>query len=70
MILLGTKKSLGEKDNYDIGLEQFTGILDELLKSKEVMSYITQNELEHIFNSDKILKNVDYIFQRSIYSKE
>ena len=43
---------------------------DELLKSKEVMSYITQNELEEIFNSDKILKNVDYIFQRSIYSEE
>ena len=43
---------------------------DELLKSKEVMRYITQNELEEIFNSDKILKNVDYIFQRSIYSKE
>jgi adenylosuccinate lyase len=43
---------------------------DELFKSKEVMSYITQNELEEIFNSDKILKNVDYIFKRSIYSED
>jgi adenylosuccinate lyase len=43
---------------------------DELLKSKEVMSYITQKELEEIFNTDKILKNVDYIFQRSIYSED
>jgi adenylosuccinate lyase len=43
---------------------------DELLKSEEVMSYISQKELEEIFNTDKILKNVDYIFQRSIYSED
>jgi adenylosuccinate lyase len=43
---------------------------DELLKSNEVMNYITPKELEAIFNSDKILKNVDYIFQRSIYSED
>ncbi|HSW54783.1 MAG TPA: adenylosuccinate lyase [Ignavibacteriaceae bacterium] len=43
---------------------------DELLKSKEVMSYISQKELEEIFNTDKILRNVDYIFQRSIYSED
>jgi adenylosuccinate lyase len=43
---------------------------DELLKSKEVMSYVSQKELEEIFNTDKILGNVDYIFQRSIYSED
>ena len=43
---------------------------DELLKSKEVMSYLLAKELEEIFNMDKILKNVDYIFQRSIYSED
>lgn len=43
---------------------------DELLKSKEVMNYISQKELEEIFNTDKILKNVNYIFQRSIYSED
>ena len=43
---------------------------EELIKSKEVMSYISEKELEEIFNTDKILKNVDYIFQRSIYSEE
>lgn len=43
---------------------------DELLKSKEVMSYISEKELEEIFNSDKILRNVDYIFQRSIYTED
>ncbi|MCW8804442.1 MAG: adenylosuccinate lyase [Ignavibacteriaceae bacterium] len=43
---------------------------EELIKSKEVMSYISEKELEEIFNPDKILKNVDYIFQRSIYSED
>ena len=43
---------------------------DELLKSKEVLKYISQKELEEIFNTDKILKNVNYIFQRSIYSED
>jgi adenylosuccinate lyase len=43
---------------------------DELLKSKEVTSYVSKKELEEIFSTDKILKNVDYIFQRSIYSED
>ncbi len=41
---------------------------DELLKSKEVMKVITEKELNEIFDTNKILKNVDYIFQRSIYA--
>ena len=43
---------------------------DELLKSEEVMNYISKKELNDIFNPDKILKNIDYIFQRSIYSED
>jgi len=41
-----------------------------LMKSKEVMDVLTENELSAIFNTDKILKNVDHIFQRSIYLEE
>ena len=43
---------------------------DELLKSKEVMKVITEKELNEIFDTNKILKNVDYIFQRSIYAED
>lgn len=43
---------------------------NELMKSKEVMDVLTENELSAIFNTDKILKNVDHIFQRSIYLEE
>jgi adenylosuccinate lyase len=71
-------KGLSREDAYrivqssamDVWANKEKFLKDELLKSKELMSYISQIELEEIFNSDKILKNVDYIFQRSIYSEE
>ncbi len=43
---------------------------NELLKSKEVTDVISENELNAIFDANKILKNVDYIFQRSIYLED
>jgi adenylosuccinate lyase len=39
---------------------------DELLNSKGIKKYLTKDEIEQIFNSDKMLKNIDYIFSRSI----
>ena len=39
---------------------------EELLKSKEIKKYLNQDEIERIFNSDKMLKNIDYIFSRSV----
>jgi adenylosuccinate lyase len=70
-------KGLAREDAYRIvqtaAMEVWSNkdktLKDELLKSKEVMNYITGKELNDIFNPDKILKNVDYIFQRSIYSE-
>ncbi len=71
-------KGLSREDAYrivqtaamDVWANKEKFLKDELLKSKEVMSCITQTELEEIFNTDKILKNVDYIFQRSIYFED
>jgi len=71
-------KGVSREDAYRIVQSSAMGVWankdkflkDELLKSKEVMSYVSQKELEEIFNTDKILKNVDYIFQRSIYSED
>jgi len=54
----------------DVWANQDKFLKDELLISKEVMSYVSQKELDEIFNTDKILKNVDYIFQRSIYTED
>ncbi len=70
-------KGLAREDAYrivqtaamDVWSNKDKTLKDELLKSKEVMNYITAKELNEIFNPDKILKNVDYIFHRSIYSE-
>jgi adenylosuccinate lyase len=39
---------------------------EELLNSKGIKKYLTKDEIEQIFNSDKMLKNIDYIFSRSV----
>lgn len=39
---------------------------DELLHSPEVMKLLTEDEIEEIFDSNKMLKNVDFIFARSV----
>ena len=71
-------KGISREDAYrivqlsamDVWANKDKNLKDELLKSEEVINYLSQNELEEIFNADKILKNVDYIFQRSIYSSD
>jgi adenylosuccinate lyase len=52
----------------DVWADINKNLKDELLKSKVVLKYLTKNEINKIFNTEKILDNVDYIFQRSIYS--
>ena len=39
---------------------------DELLKSGEVSDYLSKEEIEAIFDTSKILKNISYIFNRSV----
>ncbi|HEX2983856.1 MAG TPA: adenylosuccinate lyase, partial [Ignavibacteriales bacterium] len=39
---------------------------DELLNSEEVKKYLTKKEVEEVFDPGKMLKNVDYIFARSV----
>ena len=43
---------------------------DELLKSDEVLKYLNKKEIEEIFNSDRMLYNIDYIFNRSVYADD
>ena len=42
---------------------------DELLASKDVMKLLNKKEIESIFNTDRILNQVDYIFNRSVLSE-
>ncbi len=46
---------------------QDTDLKNELLKSDEVKKYLSKEEIEETFSFDKMLKNVDIIFQRTIY---
>ncbi len=39
---------------------------DELLKSKDAMKFLTKKEIDNIFDYDKMLTNVDYIFKRTV----
>lgn len=41
---------------------------DELLNSEETKKYLSHKEIEEVFDSGKMLKNVDYIFARSVES--
>ena len=43
---------------------------DELLKSDEVLKFLNEKEIEEIFNSERMLDNIDYIFNRSIYADD
>jgi adenylosuccinate lyase len=71
-------KGLSREDAYqlvqkcamDVWANTNKNLKDELLKSKDVLKYLTKNEIVEIFNTEKILKNVDHIFQRSVYSEK
>ena len=50
----------------EVWADESKNLKDELLKSEDIKKYISPKELEEIFNNDKMLKNVDYIFSRSV----
>lgn len=43
---------------------------DELLKSNDVKKYLTSDELVEIFNNKQMLKNVEFIFNRTVLKKD
>jgi adenylosuccinate lyase len=46
--------------------DQDKTLMKELLNSKNVMKYLSPKEVEEIFDYNKLLKNLDYIFHRSV----
>lgn len=43
-----------------------SNLMDELKNSPEISKYLSKKEIESIFNTSNILKNVDFIFNRSV----
>lgn len=41
---------------------------DELKKSEEVLSHLSKTAIEELFDTKRILSNINYIFNRSIYA--
>ncbi|MCH7515719.1 MAG: adenylosuccinate lyase [Bacteroidetes bacterium] len=41
---------------------------DELKKSEEVLSHLSKTDIEELFDTKRILSNINYIFNRSIYA--
>ncbi len=46
--------------------DKSTDLKTELLNSKRVRNYLSEEEIGNIFDSKEMLKNVDYIFARSV----
>lgn len=73
VLLALVNKGLTREDAYKLVQTNAMNVWDnqektlknELLKSEEVSKYLTIDEIEDIFNSNKMLDNVDYIFNRT-----
>jgi adenylosuccinate lyase len=50
----------------DVWADESKNLKDELLKSEEIKKYLSAEEIENIFDYGKMLKNVDFIFSRTV----
>lgn len=55
-----------QKSAMDVWADKNKYLKDELLASKDIYKYMTKPEIENIFDNSSLLKNVDYIFGRSV----
>ena len=73
ILLALINKGLTREDAYNLVQTNAMNVWDdqnktlknELLNSEEVSKYLTIEDIEEIFNSNKMLDNVDYIFNRT-----
>ena len=52
--------------SMDVWKDTSKNMKDELIASKEIRNYITKEEINTIFDNNNLLKNVDYIFSRTM----
>lgn len=63
-----TAYKLVQSPSMVVWQDKSTNLKNELLNSEEIKKYLSDVEIENIFDSSKLLKNVDYIFKRSVES--
>ncbi|MCX6173519.1 MAG: adenylosuccinate lyase [Ignavibacteriales bacterium] len=74
VLLKLTEKGMLREDAYQVVQtsamkvweDSSKNLKDELLNSSEVKKFLSQKDIDELFDPDKLLKNVDYIFSRSI----
>ncbi len=74
VLLALTTKGVSREDSYKlvqdcamaVWNDQTKNLKNELLDSSEIRKYLSADEINFIFESKKMLSNVDYIFQRSV----
>ncbi|RJQ60628.1 MAG: adenylosuccinate lyase [Stygiobacter sp.] len=55
-----------QKSAMEVWADKNKNLKDELLVSESVRKFLSENEIDELFNSEKLLKNLDYIFARSV----
>ena len=74
VLLKLTEKGMSREDAYQIVQtsamkvweDQSKNLKDELSNSAEVKKFFSQKNIDELFDPNKLLKNVDYIFSRSV----
>ncbi|KAF0153646.1 MAG: adenylosuccinate lyase [Ignavibacteria bacterium] len=74
VLLRLTEKGMSREDAYafvqksamEVWADNNKNLKQELLSSNDVRKYLSRNEIDELFNSEKLLKNLDYIFARSV----
>ncbi len=74
VLLKLTEKGMSREDAYafvqksamDVWADANKNLKDELLKSENVMKFLSKDEIEELFDNNSLLKNIDYIFARSV----
>jgi len=59
-----------QESAMNVWADKNKNLKDELIKSDEIRKYLNADEIEEIFKAKKMLNNVDYIFNRSVYSEK
>jgi len=52
--------------SMDVWKDTDKSLREELIKNKEVRNYLTEEEINNIFTNDHLIKNVDFIYSRTI----
>lgn len=74
ILLMLVNKGITREDAYklvqtcamDVWQDEKKNLKDELLANKKIMNLLSVKEIEEVFDNKRMLKNIDFIFERSV----